>query len=79
VENLRDLLENKLKAEGSRLLSYCSDGAPELISRECVSLLAKHGSKFLYATAYTPTQNTVVERNHRTTFESAHSMLNDSG
>ena len=79
MENLRDLLENKLKAEGARLLAYCSDGAPELISRECISLLAKHGSKFLYAPPYSPTQNAIVERNHRTTFESAQAMLNDSG
>ena len=34
VENLRDLLENKVKVEGA----YCSNGAPELISRECISL-----------------------------------------
>ncbi|MFN9901693.1 MAG: hypothetical protein ACK55Z_23495, partial [bacterium] len=33
IANLRDLLESKLKAEGTRLLAYCSDGAPELISR----------------------------------------------
>ena len=79
VDNLRDLIESKLKAEGTRLLSYCSDGAPELISRECIKLLAANGSKFLYAPPYLPTQNALVERNHRTTFESAHAMLNDSG
>lgn len=61
------------------MLAYCSDGAPELISRECISLLAKYGSKFLYAPPYSPTQNAIVERNHRTTFESAQAMLNDSG
>ena len=33
VKNLRHLLENVLSAEGTRLLAYCSDGAPELISR----------------------------------------------
>jgi hypothetical protein len=79
VDNLRDLIESKLKAEGTRLLAYCSDGAPELISRECIKLLAVNGSKFLYAPPYSPTQNALVERNHRTTFESAHAMLNDSG
>ena len=79
MDNLRDLIESKLKAEGTRLLSYCSDGAPELISRECIKLLAANGSKFLYAPPYSPTQNALVERNHRTTFESAHAMLNDSG
>ena len=46
VDNLRDLLENRLRAEGTKLLAYCSDGAPELISRECVKLLANHGTKF---------------------------------
>ena len=28
---------------------------------------------------YTPIQNAAVERNHRTTFESAHAMLNEAG
>ncbi len=49
AENLRDLLDVKLQAEGSRLLYYCSDGAPELISRDCVKQLANYGSKFMYA------------------------------
>ena len=79
VDNLRDLLENRLRAEGTKLMAYCSDGAPELISRDCVKILANHGSKFLYAPPYSPTQNAIVERNHRTTFESAHAMLNHSG
>ena len=42
-------------------------------------MLAANGSKFLYAPPFSPTQNAIVERNHRTTFESAHAMLNDSG
>ena len=79
VKNLRHLLENVLSAEGTRLLAYCSDGAPELISRECVKLLAENGSKFLYSPPYTPILNSVVERNHRTTFESCHAMINESG
>ena len=36
VKNLRHLLKNVLSAEGTRLLAYCSDGTPELISRQCV-------------------------------------------
>ena len=46
LKNVRHLLEGVLLAEKSRLLAYCSDGVPELISRECVYLLAQYGSKF---------------------------------
>ena len=79
IENLRHLLEVILKTENTRLMAYCSDGAPELISRGCLKLLADSGSKFLYAPPYTPIQNAVVERSHWTTFESAHAMLNEAG
>ena len=75
LKNLKHLLEVALKSEQTRLLSYCSDGAPELISRSCLALLAEHGCKFLYSPPYAPKLNAVVERNHRTTFESAHAML----
>ena len=51
VDNLRNLLESQLKAEGTRLLSYCSNGAPELISRDCIKMLASNGSKFFICSA----------------------------
>ncbi len=57
VDNLMDLLESKLEAEGTQLLSYCYDGAPELISCESIKILVNHSIKFLYAPAYSPTQN----------------------
>jgi hypothetical protein len=79
ITNLRDLLDSQLKAEDTRLLAYCSDGALELISRDCIKLLAQYGSKFIYSPPYSPNLNSIVERNHRTTFESAHAMLNESG
>ena len=73
---LNHLLEvSSLKSEQARLMSYCSDRGPELISRGCLALLADHGCKFLYSLPYAPKLNAVVERNHRTTFESAHAML----
>ena len=76
LQNLKKhLLEVALKSEQTRLMAYCSDGAPELISRGCLALLANHGCKFLYSPPYAPKLNAVVERNHRTTFESAHAML----
>jgi hypothetical protein len=75
LKNLKHLLEVALKSEQTRLLSYCSDGAPELISRSCLALLAENGCKFLYSPPYAPKLNAVVERNHQTTFESAHAML----
>ena len=55
LSNLRDLLDVKLKAENSKLLAYCSDGALELVSRGIVKLLSDHGSRFLYSPPYTPT------------------------
>ena len=78
VDTLRDLLEILLPAEGSRILAYCADGAPELISRDIVRLLAAHNCKMMYSPPYTPELNSVVERNHRTTFESGHAMLSAS-
>ncbi len=51
----------------------------KLISRECVKLLADNGSKFLYSFPSTPTLNSVVKRNHCTTFDSCHAMVNESG
>jgi hypothetical protein len=34
--------EIQLPAEGSRLITYCADGAPELISRDIVRILSQH-------------------------------------
>ena len=78
LSNLKHLLEVALTTEDTRLLAYCSDGAPELISRSILSLLANENCKFVYSPPYMPMLNAVVERNHRTTFESAHAMLIDS-
>ena len=44
LANLKKLLEVALASESTKLLAYCSDGAPELISRGCVKMLADHGS-----------------------------------
>ena len=78
VETLKDLLEVQMPAEGSRIVAYCADGAPELISRDIVRMLSKHNCKMLYSPPYTHELNAVVERHHRTAFESGHAMLSAS-
>ena len=78
VDTLKDLLEIQLPAEGSRLITYCADGAPELISRDIVRILSQHNCKIMYSPPYTHELNAVVERNHRTAFESGHAMLSAS-
>ena len=53
VDTLKDLLEIQLPAEGSRLITYCADGAPELISRDIVRILSQHNCKIMYSPPYT--------------------------
>jgi transposase InsO family protein len=77
VDTLKDLLEIQLPAEGSCLITYCADGAPELISRDIVRILSQHNCKIMYSPPYTHELNAVVERNHRTAFESGHAMFTD--
>ena len=75
LDNLKHLLNIKLKSEGCKLTAYQSDGAGELISANIISVLANYGAKMTYSAAYVPKLNADIERNHRTIFESGHAML----
>jgi hypothetical protein len=68
----------RLKSEGSTVTTYQADGAPELISKDIIKLLAKCETRTIWSPAYTPELNSVIERNHRTVFESGHAMLVES-
>ena len=67
-----------LKAEGSTATAYQADGAPELISKETLKILAGCNTKMMWSPPYTAELNAVIERNHRTVFESGHAMLLES-
>jgi hypothetical protein len=67
-----------LKAEGSVATVHQADGAPELISKEIIKLLSGCQTKVMWSPPYTAELNAVIERNHRTIFESGHAMLIES-
>jgi hypothetical protein len=69
--NLKDLIEVQLAAENSTLASYYADGAKELIGKEIGKILVKHHCRMAYSPAYTAETNALVERSHRTVFETA--------
>ena len=74
-ENLKQLVSVDLKSEGSRILKYHSDGAPELISARIKAFLADNQALLSFSPPYTPQKNSLVERSNRTIWESAHAML----
>ena len=67
--------ELHIKAENSRVVAYRSNDAKELISRDILKFLASMQTKLSYLPPYTPELNSIIERNHRTIFESANAML----
>ena len=67
--------ELQIKAGDSCVVTYRSDGAKELISRNILKFLASTRTKLTYSPPYTPELNSIIERNYRTIFESAHAML----
>ena len=75
VRNLKDLIEVKLKHKGLPIVSYHSDGAPELIGKDITSYLSKLGVKNTYTTPYTPQENSYMERHFRTENEGTLAMI----
>ncbi len=75
LENVRHLLESHFLAEDSTVRSYRSDGALELIQAAILTYLASKHTKTAFSPPHNPEMNSIVERNHRTIFESAHAML----
>ena len=70
--------KNVLQAEGQTATTYQADGAPELISKDIVKLLSSVSTKTMWSPPYTAELNSIIERNHRTVFESGHAMLLES-
>ena len=71
--NLREIMA--LPLYKNHLQQYHSDGAPELISKEIVRDLKEQGIVNTYSAPYKHTDNSIIERSHRTIFEMAHAML----
>ena len=57
-----------ITVEDSRVVTYRSDGAKELISRDILKFLASKRTKLTYSPPYSPELNSIIERNHRTIF-----------
>ena len=74
-DNLTHLLTNV----GDSLRYYHADGGSELISRRVFELLVTKGIGMSYTAPYCKQGNMLIERSHRTVFESAHAMLLASG
>ena len=75
LKNLQQYVNIDLAAEGSTLQKYHSDGAPELCAGGTKEFLAEKGIMLSYSPPYIPQKNSIVERSHRTIWESAHAML----
>jgi hypothetical protein len=75
LSNLKDLVEVKLKHKKLPILSYHSDGAPELIGRSITEYLSKFGVKNTFTTSYTPQENSYMERHFRTEAEAVRTMI----
>ena len=72
--NTKDFITKDLASEGQKLLQLHSDGAPELISKETVQLLASENCRVTYSPSYTPENNGLAERSNRTIWDSAYTM-----
>ena len=75
LSNLKDLIEVKLKHKKLPIESYHSDGAKELIAQDITSYLSKLGVKNTFTTAYTPQENSYMERHFRTECEAIQAMM----
>lgn len=78
LDNLKELISVDLASESLRLVEYHSDGAPELISKDIVSMLAANGTRLSYSPPYIPELNGVSEQSNRTIWDSAMSMWADT-
>ena len=56
-------------------LTHYADGGSELISTKIYEFLLSHGIHMSYTAPYCKEGNGIIERSHRTIFESAHAML----
>jgi hypothetical protein len=72
-ENLKTILEKPLYRE--KLENYHSDGALELLSKNIVNMLKERGITNTYSAPYKHSDNSIIERSHRTVFEMAHTIL----
>ena len=50
----------QLMSEGSVFTTYQADGAPELISKDIMKLLAKCETTAMWSPAYTPELNSII-------------------
>ncbi len=78
LDNTKHLWEMHFLAEGSTVRSYRFDGAQKLVQSALVTYLASKHTKTAYSSPHTPELNSIIERNHRTIFESAHAILPDA-
>ena len=60
---------------GSTFSHYHADGGSELISTKVYEFLLSRGIHMSYTAPYCKEGNGIIERSHRTVFESAHAML----
>ncbi len=74
-----DNLAQVLITLGDSIRHYHADGGTELISRCIQELLTTKGVGMSYTAPYCKQENMLIERSHRTIFESAHAMLLSSG
>ena len=75
LRNLKDFVEVRLKHKQLALISYHSDGAKELMGRSITDYLGVKGVKNTFTTAYSPQENSYMERHFRTENEGTQSMM----
>jgi len=71
-ENLEEVLNLPIYRT---LEIYHSDGALELLSKKIVNLLKSKGIRNTFSAPYKHSDNSLIERSHRTIFETAHTLL----
>jgi hypothetical protein len=79
LDNIKHLVEVEFTRLVLTLRSYHADGALELVSKKLINYLSSKGVYVTYSPPYTPELNAIIERSHRTIFESAYAMLLHSG
>ena len=73
ANNLRAVADEPLYR--NTLAHYHADGAAELVSKDIAHILKPRGAKMTFSAPYKSTDNSLIERSHRTIFEMAHAML----
>jgi hypothetical protein len=71
--NLEEVLMLPLYKD--KLEVYHSDGAQELLSRKIIASLKTRGIQNTFSAPYKHSDNSIIERSHRTIFEMAHTLL----